>query len=148
MLKYFRLKALKFFRLQFGNIRAPNGEVFSIDWTDFQLSEIEVYQDQTLQSTTIQIEANGHEFIVEITFDHLERISLIDNTLFIPIKITCNDIDGFGVAVFKNIIDEDEEVREEEEIAEKDSCISSESKQVKVFKAFLIIFFLIFNFRF
>lgn len=89
------------FSLQFGNIRAPNGEVFPIDWTDFNLNAID---ENLLQAKIIQIEARGFEFICEVKFSTLEIIKFgNDNSIIVPINISCNGFEGFGVAIFKDL---------------------------------------------
>lgn len=98
-----------FYSSQFGNVRAPNGEVLPINWTDFNLASIGEFQDQLPQATIIQITADDKDFIAVVTFRNHEKVPLFGgggcvgerwDAFIIPVDIVCNTIRGYGFAVF------------------------------------------------
>lgn len=84
----------------------PNGDAHPIDWTDFHLSQIAEYHDESPQATVIKFEAGNQTFNLFINFKNNQKVRLyggnpIDwNAYVIPMEIAVNSQVGFGLATF------------------------------------------------
>ncbi|CRL04384.1 CLUMA_CG017475, isoform A [Clunio marinus] len=98
---------------QFGNVLLPNGDIYPIDWTDFNLAALGEYQNHLPEATIVMIQAKKLKLTVMVNFKNNTKVPLYGgtqneswNAFIVSIEIKFNTLNGRGVAIFwypKNI---------------------------------------------